>query len=231
MTSYTKKVWKLRTSVSLIGLILTLGLLTPTALVVTDALAQPASQPTATAPAATPAPVVTPTATAPTQPTAAPAAAATEKPAAAPVTTDQQSWWQALLMPVLSVFGMFLAAFLVAGLRKLVKLAEAKWKIDVPDSVEKLMTEKARWALAWVEEKAEKRLLHGDGQKTPGAAKIGEVVDLLQKFADGLGYGHEWQKDKIEALAEGVLHLERDKTIGSTGERAAALTEKKNGNA
>jgi hypothetical protein len=167
----------------------------------------------------------------PTKPAAAPAATATETPAAAPATPDQQSWWQALLMPVLSVFGMFLAAFLVAGLRKLVKLIEAKWKIDVPDSVEKLMTEKARWALAWVEEKAEKRLLHGDGEKTSGAQKIGEVVDLLQKFADGLGYGHDWQKDKIEALAEGVLHLERDKTIGSTGERAAALTAKKNGNA
>lgn len=230
MTTHRKRVWKLRTSISLIGLIFTLGLLTPAALVVTDAFAQPASQPTATAPATTPAPTATP-ATAPTQPAAAPTATATETPAAAPAAPEQQQWWQALLMPVLSVFGMFLAAFLVAGLRKLVKLIEAKWKIDVPDSVEKLMTEKARWALAWVEEKAEKRLLHGDGEKTSGAQKISEVVDLLQKFADGLGYGHDWQKDKIEALAEGVLHLERDKAIGSTGERAVKLEAKKNGNA
>lgn len=228
MTTYTKKVWKLRTSVSLIGLIFILGMLAPVALIATDAFAAPDApdaQVTVTVPASAPTVAATKVAPKPDAPTAVAPAPVT------PVSGDTQSWWQALLVPVLSVFGMFIAAFLTAGLRKLVKLIEAKWNIDMPDSVEKLMTEKARWALAWVEEKAEKRLLHGDGQKTSGADKISEVVDLLQKFADGIGYGHDWQKDKIEGLAEGVLHLERDKTIGSTGDRAKKIEEKKNGNA
>ena len=136
-----------------------------------------------------------------------------------------------MLVPVLGVIGMFIAAFLAAGLRKLVILIEKKWSIDIPDSVEKLMIEKARWALGWAEEQAEKRLLHGDGQKTEGAKKLTDVVDLLEKFANSLGYGEEWQRDKIEKLAEGVLHLERDAGVGSNGDRGAALTEKKNGNA
>lgn len=146
---------------------------------------------------------------------------------AAQESTPAQTWWQSLLLPILSVVGMAVAAFLTAGLRKLVKLIETKWKVDIPDSIEKLMTEKARWTLAWVEEKAEKRLLHGDGEKTPGAQKIFEVVAILDRFAIENGYGKEWQRDKLEALAEGILHLERDKTIGSNGDRAAKLKEKK----
>lgn len=209
MTAYTQRVWKLRIGMALVGLILVSVFFTPTAFwlhtgyAATDAAA--ASQPTV-----------------PPQPSAI---------VVADPARSEQSWWQATLAPVFSVLGTLIAAFLVAGLRKLTRLIENKWKVDVPDKVERMMYEKARWAVAFVEEKAEKRLLHGDGKKTPGAEKIGEVVDLLQKFADGIGYGHEWQKDKVEALAEGVLHVERDKSIGSAGDRAKKLEAKKNENA
>lgn len=155
-------------------------------------------------------------------------AQATSQPTTA--TTPEQAWWQALLMPVLGAVGIFVAAFLAAGLRKLVQLIEAKWNIDIPDSVEKLMYEKARWALGWVEEKAEKRLLYGDGKKTPGAEKLSEVVTLLESFAQNLGYGEEWQRDKVEALAEGVLHLNRNTASTSNTARDVKLTEKKNSN-
>ncbi len=166
---------------------------------------------------------------------AAPDAAVAMGPSSAPVSIPytepaaptSQSWWQASLLPVFGVFMSVLAVFVVVGLRKLTQLVEAKWSVDIPDSVERMMDAKAHWAIAWVEEKAEKRLLHGDGKKTPGAEKITEVVDLLQEFADSLGYGHDWQRNKLEALAEGVLHLERDRSIGSSGERAMLLDAKK----
>lgn len=226
MTTLKNKKTLLRLSIVSVWLIACTLTLAPTGVLINNALAAPDAKVAATAPA--PAPVAAP-ASAPTTPVATPATA----PAAAPTPTaePEQTWWQAALVPVLSTLGLFIAAFLAAGLRKLVQLIEKKWNIDIPDSVEKLMTEKARWALAWAEEKAEARLLHGDGQKTSGAQKLSEVVDLLEKFAQGLGYGEEWRREKIEALAEGVLHLERDVTIGSSGERAAALAVKKNGNA
>ena len=228
MKTYRHRCLKLRIGVALAA-ILGLGLLySPTFVVVNDAFAQPAptTQPATKAPA--PAPKVETKGTVTVTDTKkdeakkdAPAAATSEK---------EQSWWQAMLAPVLSVLGLFIAAFLAAGLRKLVQLIEKKWNIDIPDSIEKMMIDKARWAVAWAEEKAEKRLLYGDGQKTDGAQKVSEVVDLLEKFAQNLGYGEEWQREKIEALAEGVLHLERDKGVGSNGNRAAKLEEKKNGN-
>lgn len=147
---------------------------------------------------------------------------------AAETAAAEQTTWQAALVPVLGAVGTFLAALVVAGLRKLVLLVEKKWKIDVSDSIEQMMYEKARWAVAWVEEKAENRLLHGDGRKTPGAQKMQEVVMILQNFAGKLGYSQEWQTGKLMALAEGILHLERDVVIGSVGNRAKLLEEKKN---
>lgn len=143
-------------------------------------------------------------------------------------TAPKQTAWQAALVPALGAVGTFLAALLVAGLRRLVLMIEKKWKIDISDSVETMMYEKARWAVAWVEEKAENRLLHGDGQKTSGAQKMSTVVMILQNFANKLGYSQEWQTSKLMALAEGILHLERDVVIGSVGERAQRLEEKKN---
>jgi hypothetical protein len=218
MNPHQKKVFKLRTSAAIVAVLGVLFCMTPAYVAHAAPDAKPAVTVPASAPATTPAP------------TATPAPVATPAPAAAPAASgDTQTWWQALLVPVLSVFGMFLAAFLVAGLRKLVLLIEKKWNIDIPDSVEKLMYEKARWALGWAEEKAEKRLLYGDGKKTDGAEKLSQVVEMLEKFADGLGYGREWQKDKIEALAEGVLHLERNKASTSNVNRDKKLTEKKNG--
>lgn len=147
---------------------------------------------------------------------------------AAETTVTEQTAWQAALVPALGAIGTFLAALLVAGLRKLVLLVEKKWKIDVSDNIEKMMYEKARWAVAYVEEKAEKRLLHGDGQKTPGGQKMCDVINILQNFTNKLGYGEEWRIDKLRALAEGILHLERDVVIGSVGNRAKLLEEKKN---
>jgi hypothetical protein len=218
MNPHKKKVLKLRASMVLAA-IFGITLCMAPALI---AHAAPDAQPAASAPAAkAPAPAA-PAAKAPAAP-AAPAAAAPAAPAAPVASTNTQSWWQAMLVPVLSAFGLFLAAFLVAGLRKLTQLVEKKWNVDIPDSVEKMMYEKARWGVGWVEEKAEKRLLHGDGVKTPGAEKLSAVVDMLMKFADGLGYGDEWQKEKVEALAEGVLHLERDVSVGSNGKRGEAL--------
>jgi hypothetical protein len=225
MNPHKTKVFKLRAGVTLAAILGVLLCMTP-AFVVYAADAGPV----VTAPAKKAEPASAPVAT--TEPAAkaetkndtkenVPTAATSEK---------EQSWWQALLVPVLGVLGMFIAAFLAAGLRKLVLLIEKKWSIDIPDSVEKLMYDKARWALGWAEEKAEKRLLYGDGKKTPGAEKLSQVVEMLEKFADGLGYGHEWQRDKIEALAEGVLHLERNTASTSNVARDVKLTEKKNGN-
>lgn len=230
MTSTKTKLLRLTASVGFVTLLLCIA---PTIAWINVGYAQP----TPTAPVTTTGAVTT------TQPAAVPAAAPAAAPVAAPeVATpaapmaaptpapaaleQTQAWWQALLMPVLSVLGLFIAAFLTAGLRKLVQLMEQKWSIDIPDSIETLMTEKARWALAWAEEQAEKRLLYGDGKKTPSAEKLTSVVDLLEKFADSLGYGDAWQRDKIETLAEGVLHLERSAGVGSDGDRAAALKAK-----
>jgi hypothetical protein len=150
-----------------------------------------------------------------------------------PKTEKEQSWWQPVLAYLLSAFGMILAGFLVGGLRKLVQLMEKKWNIDVPDQVERIMYDKARWLVAWAEEKAENRLLNGDGVKTPGAEKAADVIGEMEKFAEGMGYGDEWRKDKIEKLVDAVLHLSREgsqDSIGSNGSRGTKLEEKKNGN-
>jgi hypothetical protein len=223
-----RRCWTLRIGATVVGLLATLLLVSPAMVAGTAAFAQetPASAPATKVAPAAPAETAEPTVVAPEVTVEGTA------PAEAPSQEKAQKWWQALLMPVLSALGLFIGAFLVAGLRKLVQLIEKKWNVDIPDSVEKLMYEKARWALGWAEEKAEKRLLYGDGKKTPGAEKLSEVVDMLEKFADSLGYSEEWQRDKIEALAEGVLHLERDKSSTSNVKRSNALAEKKvNGDA
>lgn len=227
-----KRKFALRLGVFSAGLFALLLCYSPTIMLVNDAFAQDTKTPaTMTVPATAPAtvPVVAPKVE-PKADTKVETKIEHKDPPPAPTSNKEQAWWQALLVPVLGVIGMFMAAFLAAGLRKLVQLIEKKWSIDIPDSVEKLMIEKARWALGWAEEQAEKRLLYGDGQKTEGAKKLGDVVDLLEKFAQSLGYGDEWQRDKIEKLAEGVLHLERDQTVGSDGDRGTKLTAKLNGN-
>lgn len=226
MNQHKKKVLQLRTSLVLAAILGIFICMAPALI----AHAAPDAKPAVAAPAP-----AAPAAAAPATKAPAPAAVAATKtdppaPPAPAQSGDTQSWWQALLVPVLSAFGLFLAAFLVAGLRKIVQLVEKKWNVDIPDSVEKMMYEKARWGVGWAEEKAEQRLLHGDGVKTPGADKLSQVTDMLMKFADGLGYGDEWQKDRVEALAEGVLHLERDVSVGSNGSRGTKLDEKKNGN-
>jgi hypothetical protein len=142
------------------------------------------------------------------------------------VTTAQRELWQTLLLPIVSVVGLFIAAFLTLGLKKLTQLLEAKFKVDVPQSIEDLMSEKALQLIAWAEEKAENKLLHGDGKATPSAEKADMVVKALTQFAEGLGYGKTWQGDKIKQLVEGVLHLNRADgagVVGSDGARAAAL--------
>jgi len=150
----------------------------------------------------------------------------TTTPIATTVTTTSRALWQTLLLPVVSVIGLFIASFLTLGLKKLTQLLEAKFKIDVPTSIEDLMSEKALQLVAWAEEQAENRLLHGDGKPTPSAEKADMVVKALTQFAEGLGYGKTWQADKIKQLVEGVLHLNRagsEGVVGSEGARAAAL--------
>jgi len=149
---------------------------------------------------------------------------------AADAVVKEQAMWQTILMPVLSVVALFVAAFVALGLRKLVQLVEKKWGVEVPASIEDLMASKARWAIAWAEEKAEDRLLNGDGKKTPGAEKAASVIALLEGVAQKAGYGEDWQKDKIEALVAGILHLNREggeSVIGSNGNRGTKLEEKK----
>jgi hypothetical protein len=234
MKKHQRRCLKLRLGVALAA-ILGLGLLySPTFVVVDNAFAQPApaSQPaTKVAPKVETKGTVTVTDTKKEEPKAdAKDATKKDETAAAPTGAKEQAWWQAVLVPVLSILGLFIAGFLAAGLRKLVQLIEKKWNIDIPDSFEKIMMEKAKWALGWAEEQAEKKLLHEGGAKTEGAQKISDVVDMLFEFADKSGYGEEWGREKIKKLAEGVLHLERDKTVGSSGERAKKLEEAKNGN-
>lgn len=152
--------------------------------------------------------------------------------AAATPTPVQQKWWQALLVPVMSAVGLIVATFIGLGLKKLTQLLEAKFKIDIPDQVEALMAEKAKQLVAWGEEQMEKRVLHGDGVPTPGAETVKNVKDALWKFADGLGYGKQYTEEKLVQLVEGILHLNRagsEGVVGSTGERAAAITAKTNG--
>jgi hypothetical protein len=154
---------------------------------------------------------------------------------AAPAATIQQKWWQALLVPVMSAVGLIVATFIGLGLKKLTQLLEAKFKIDIPDQVEALMAEKAKQLVAWGEEQLEKRVLHGDGVKTPGAETITKVKDALWKFADGLGYGKQYTEEKLVQLVEGILHLNRagsEGVIGSTSGslRAETIVAKTNGN-
>lgn len=232
MSTYMKKhrqqTTKLRVGITLAAF-LGLGLLySPTIMLAHDAYAQPA--PT-TQPATK---VVTTGAVTPvTQPateTKTETKVETKTEGTAPASTEkEQSWWQALLVPILGVIGMFIATFLTAGLLKLVKLIEKKWNVDIPDSFERLMVEKAKWALGWAEEKAETKLLYEGGAKTEGAKKISDVVTMLHDFAEKSGYGEEWTREKVQSLAEGVLHLERGVTIGSTGERALKIEAAKNG--
>jgi hypothetical protein len=152
---------------------------------------------------------------------------------AADAVVKEQAMWQTVLMPVLSAVALFVAAFVALGLRKLVQLVEKKWGVEVPASIEDLMASKARWAIAWAEEKAEDRLLNGDGVKTPGAEKAASVIELLEGVAQKAGYGEDWQKNKIEALVAGILHLNREGgegVIGSNGNRGTKLEEKKAAN-
>jgi len=133
---------------------------------------------------------------------------------AAQETPKTQSWWQALLVPLFGVLGTALSSFAAYGLLKLIKLIENKWKIDVPASIENLMMEKTRWLVASVEEQAENKLLYGNGDKTPGAQKLNDVVNELEAFVKRWGYDKEWTRLRLEALAQGVLHMERNTTSG-----------------
>lgn len=138
----------------------------------------------------------------------------------------KQELWQVVLMPVLSTLALLIGLLLTVGIRKLSKLVEEKYKIDIPDVVENMLSNKALQLVAWAEEKAEDRILHGDGKQTPGAEKAKQVIDALEKYAEIMGYGKEWQREQLDQLVHSVLHLERDSRVGSTGNRASALKEK-----
>lgn len=151
-------------------------------------------------------------------------------PASQPVTpaANVQQWWMPLLAPVIAALGTMLAAFVTALLSKLIKVLEAKYKVDVPVMIEQLLTDKAKQLVAAVEEAAENRLLHGDGQPTPGAEKSKQVVTALLAFADSLGYGKVYQEEQAKRLADAALHLARvgsDTVVGSNGERGKLLAK------
>ena len=129
-------------------------------------------------------------------------------------TAKTQSWWQTLLMPLVSLLGMVLATFASYGILKIIRLIEAKWKIDVPVSIENLLMEKTRVLVSAAEELAENRLLYGDGQKTPGAEKLQTALDQLETAAKQLGVNKTWTRDKLEQLVLGILHIERNETTG-----------------
>ena len=142
------------------------------------------------------------------------------------VSGGSKALWQTLLLPVVSVVGLFIAAFLTVGLKKLTQLLEAKFKVDVPQAVEDLMKDKALQLCAWAEETAEDKLLHKNGTPTPGAAKGEQVVNAVLAFAESMGYGKQWQRERVEQLVAGVIHLNREGSegvIGSNGTRGAAL--------
>src|SRR5512136_668031 len=162
------------------------------------------------------------------------AAGAASQPAVAPVVptvapvvaSGSRALWQSLLLPIVSVIGLFIAAFLTLGLKKLTQLLEAKFKIDVPQAIEDLMQEKALQLCAWAEEKAEDKVLHKNEKPTAGAEKADQVVAALMMFAEGLGYGKQWQKEKVEQLVAATVHLNREGSagvIGSNGSRAKEL--------
>ena len=164
------------------------------------------------------------------QPVVAASQPATAVPAIVEAAKEStQAWWQAALMPVLSVVGLFLASFLSLGLLKLVKLIEKKWNVDIPDSLERMMEDKAKLLVAWLEEEAENRLLNGDGKKSDKAENVAKISDQLLAYAKKLGYDKEWSAEKIDVLIKGILHLNRagsEGVIGSEGARAEALAKK-----
>lgn len=145
-----------------------------------------------------------------------------------PVVQNVQQWWMPLLSPVIAALGTALAAFVTALIAKLIKILEAKYKVDVPVMIEQLLADKAKQLVAAAEEEAENRLLHGDGQLTPGAEKSKQVVAALMAYADSLGYGKTYQEEQAKKLVDAVLHLNRagsETVIGSNGERAKLLTK------
>jgi len=158
------------------------------------------------------------------------AADAVASVAAGTAGANPQKWWQALLEPVLYLVGTALAAVIVAVLGKLIYYIETKLKIDIPASIEDLVKDKALVLIAAAEEKAENKLLHGDGTQTPGTEKLSWVLDELQVFAEKLGYGKTWQRDKLTTLIEGLLHLNRvdNEGIGSStlDPRGVAVNQK-----
>ena len=152
-------------------------------------------------------------------------AAPASQPATQAAAQNTQQWWMPLLTPVLTALGTLLAAFVTVLLSKLLKLLEAKYHLDIPAEVEKLMADKAKELVAAAEEEAERRILHEGGQPTSGAEKSKQVVKGLMEFAESLGYGKQYQEEQAKRLADAVLHLSRTgmEGVGSTGERAKLL--------
>lgn len=153
-------------------------------------------------------------------------AAPASQPATQTAAQNTQQWWMPLLTPVLTAIGTLLAAFVTVLLGKLIKMLEAKYNLDIPAEVEKIMENKAKELVAAAEEEAERRILHEGGQPTSGAEKSKQVVKGLMEFAESLGYGKQYQEEQARRLADAVLHLNRVgmEGVGSVGERAKALT-------
>ena len=155
-------------------------------------------------------------------------AAPASQPASQPVAQNVQQWWMPLLTPIIAALGTALAAFVTALISKLLKVLEAKYKVDVPVMVEQLIADKAKQLVAAAEEEAERRILHGDGQPTSGADKSKQVVTALMAFAESLGFGKAYQDEQAKKLADAVLHFSRagsENVVGSNGERGKLLAK------
>ena len=137
------------------------------------------------------------------------------------VKTQPQQWWQAVLAPLLGALGTFLTAVITIALSKIIKLIEAKYHIEIPAAEEQAAKDKLLSLVSSAEETAEKRILHGDGAKTPGAEKADTVIKSFMTWAAAQGFSKTWVEGEARQMMEGVLHLNRvdSQGVGSNGSR------------
>lgn len=137
-----------------------------------------------------------------------------------------QPWWQPLVVPILAALGTALAALITAAINRLIKVLEAKYKVEVPVAIQQLVIEKAKELVAAAEEAAERKLLHEGGAVTTGAEKQKDVLTALSAFVKANGFETKYPEEELKKLVDGIVHLGRAgsyNVIGSNGDRATAL--------
>ena len=143
----------------------------------------------------------------------------------APVQPNTQQWWQAALTLLLGALGTFLTIVLTMALSKITKLIEAKYHVEIPAAEEQAAKDKLLSLVSSAEETAEKRILHGDGVKTPGAEKADSVIKSFMTWAAAQGFSKTWVESEARQMMEGELHLNRvdNEGVGSIGDRKEVL--------